>query len=224
MTKRDLKEKSFQRELLINWKSSESLRDSWLLLIFLLSADGITILLLSYNGLSSSKRKTWMGFPNVILNQLNIWNSYLWTPQLKDMNFTYRGYHMPSRVYEFYLRVVNSISHEWVQRVCNILFIIQTPVKYQIILLSKAPIYNVTITTVISSRVKITCYLHVWRYEVFAGKLTWYFTGVYIIKNNILHLENWPITKYCICFTGFHKPSLPQNQMSVYNKPNHVLT
>ena len=36
-----------------------------------------------------------------------------------------------------------------------------------------------TITTVISLRVKITCYLHVWIYEVFAGKLTWYFTGVF---------------------------------------------
>ena len=33
-----------------------------------------------------------------------------------------------------------------------------------------------------SSRVKMSCYLHVLRYEVFAGKLTWYFTGVYIIK------------------------------------------
>ena len=40
----------------------------------------------------------------------------------------------------------------------------------------------VTITTVISSRVKITCNLHVGRYEVFAGKLTWYFTGVYVIN------------------------------------------
>ena len=37
----------------------------------------------------------------------------------------------------------------------------------------------------ISSRVLITCYLHVRRYEVFAGKLTWYFTGVYIIKSVI---------------------------------------
>ena len=36
----------------------------------------------------------------------------------------------------------------------------------------------------LSSRVKI-CYLHMWRYEVFAWKLTWYFTGVYIIKVNI---------------------------------------
>ena len=55
----------------------------------------------------------------------------------------YRGYYMPGRGYEFYLRVVNSISHECAQRtserdrvehekikfhihkqVCNILFII----------------------------------------------------------------------------------------------------
>jgi len=42
--------------------------------------------------------------------------------------------------------------------------------------------YYVTIMTVISSRVKTTCYLHVWKYEVFAGKLTWYFTDVYIIN------------------------------------------
>ena len=50
--------------------------------------------------------------------------------------------------------------------------------------------YYVTITTVISSHVKITCYLHVWRYEVFAGKLTWYFTGVYIINYNSSWM-NW---------------------------------
>ena len=27
-----------------------------------------------------------------------------------------------------------------------------------------------------------TCYFHVWRYDVFWRKLTWYFTGVYILK------------------------------------------
>ena len=46
-------------------------------------------------------------------------------------------------------------------------------------------IYLVTITTVISARVKITCYFHVWRYEVFTRKLPWYFTGVYIISTYI---------------------------------------
>ena len=60
----------------------------------------------------------------------------------------------------------------------------------------KGAIYYVTITTVISSRVKITCYLHVWRYEVFAGKLTWYFTGVYIISQiKLLCLGSVQITK-----------------------------
>ena len=51
--------------------------------------------------------------------------------------------------------------------------------------LLKGAIYYVTITTAISSHVKITRYLHVWRYEVFTGKLTWYFTGVYIINKSV---------------------------------------
>ena len=29
-------------------------------------------------------------------------------------------------------------------------------------------------------------YFHIWRYQVFARKLTWYFIGVYIINNSIL--------------------------------------
>ena len=53
----------------------------------------------------------------------------------------------------------------------------------------KGAIYYVTITTGISSRAKITCYLHVRRYEVFAGTLTWYFTGVYIINKNVTQDE-----------------------------------
>ena len=28
------------------------------------------------------------------------------------------------------------------------------------------------------------CYLHMWRYQVFARKLTWYFIGVYIISGD----------------------------------------
>ena len=60
--------------------------------------------------------------------------------------------------------------------------------KHRINSCEKGAIYyvTITITTVISSRVKITCYLHVWRYEVFAGKLTWYFTGVHIIKTYLV--------------------------------------
>ena len=70
---------------------------------------------------------------------------------------------------------------------CNILFIIQTPVKYQTILLKrffgvKGAVYYEAIAMVIFSHVKITCYFHMWRYQVFGRKLTWYFIGVYIIK------------------------------------------
>ena len=62
--------------------------------------------------------------------------------------------------------------------------------KYQTISMkqffpAKGTIYCVTIATVIFSHVKITCYFHVWRYHVFARKLTWYFIGVYIIKITI---------------------------------------
>ena len=68
------------------------------------------------------------------------------SPRFRSQQFflwkIYRGYYMPARGYEFYLRVVNSTSHEWAQRTseisswpredkihihkraCNILFII----------------------------------------------------------------------------------------------------
>ena len=42
--------------------------------------------------------------------------------------------------------------------------------------------FPVTIATVMFSHVKITCYFHMWRYHVFARKLTWYFIGIYMIK------------------------------------------
>ena len=35
---------------------------------------------------------------------------------------------------------------------------------------------------IIFSHAKITCYFHMWRYQLFMRKLTWYFIGVYIIK------------------------------------------
>ena len=56
--------------------------------------------------------------------------------------------------------------------------------KYQTVSLfaAKGAIYYVTIAAMIFSRVKITCYFLVWRYHVFARKLTWYFIGVYIIN------------------------------------------
>ena len=47
----------------------------------------------------------------------------------------------------------------------------------------KGTIYYEAIATVIFSHVKITCYFHKWRYQVFVQKLSWYFIGVYIIKD-----------------------------------------
>ena len=50
----------------------------------------------------------------------------------------------------------------------------------------KGVIYHVAIAMVIFSHVKITCYFHMWRYQVFAWKLCWYFIDVYIIKSIII--------------------------------------
>ena len=80
--------------------------------------------------------------------------------------------------------------------------------------------YHVAIATVIFSHVKITCYFHMWRYHVFARKLTWYFIGIYIINTGIAlgffdlgpgtHMSGqigvpkswWPSPKkfYCCCY------------------------
>ena len=46
----------------------------------------------------------------------------------------------------------------------------------------KGAVYYEAIAMVIFSHVKITCYFLMWRYQVFAQKVTWYFIGVYIIK------------------------------------------
>ena len=71
---------------------------------------------------------------------------------------------------------------------CNILFTIYKhqwttkPFHFNSFLMWKARfIQYVAIAMVIFSHVKITCYFHMWRYQAFAQKLTWYFTGVYII-------------------------------------------
>jgi len=106
------------------------------------------------------------------------------------------NHYMPAHGYEFYLWVVNSISHEWAQRTLlryRVEHDYYINTKHYYINTSEIPnqlafkgaIYYVIITTVISSRVKITCYLHVWRYELFARELTWYFTGVYMINTYI---------------------------------------
>ena len=63
------------------------------------------------------------------------------------------------------------IIHEWAQRRSEIFF--------------QHDIYYVAIATVTFSHVEITCYFHMWGYQVFARNLTWYFIGVYIIKGVI---------------------------------------
>ena len=107
------------------------------------------------------------------------------------------------------------------KRPCNVLFIIWTPMKYQTISLTqlypaKGAIYYVAIATVIFSHVKITCYFHVWRYHVFAQKLTWYFIGVYIINYNSDYYNN---ICYNCCFNKVAKRFGTLNlQVKVYQK------
>ena len=69
----------------------------------------------------------------------------------------------------------------------------------------KGAIYYVAIATVIFSHVKITCYFHMWRYQVFTRKLTWYFIGVYIIKRFIHLFNNW---RYSCFYLSFHSEEL----------------
>ena len=65
--------------------------------------------------------------------------------------------------------------------------------------------------TITLSLLKITCfflcemcYFHVWRYHVYAWKLTWYFTGVYIfIKRSILSLS-----KHVFCHNSLKQLNL----------------
>ena len=64
-------------------------------------------------------------------------------------------------------------------RTSNILFIIHQCINTS----EKGLIYYVTITMLISARVKIKWYFHVWRYEVFARKFYWYF----IYEYRLLH-------------------------------------
>ena len=66
----------------------------------------------------------------------------------------------------------------------------------------KGATYYVAIAKVIFSHVKITCYFHLWRYQVFAPKLTWYFIGVYIINYNIFPVRNLP--RYTEWLKAFH--------------------
>ena len=69
----------------------------------------------------------------------------------------------------------------------------------------KGTIYGVAIATVIFSRVKITCYFHIWRYHVLVRKLTWYFIGVYTI-NKIMFYSLFHWHGCVIHYSWFSKP------------------
>ena len=85
---------------------------------------------------------------------------------------------MPARGNEFYLRV----EHENIKFISTSGYVILCLLyKHQL----KGAIYYATITTGISSRVKITCYFTCDDMKFFARKLTWYFIGVYIMKSVI---------------------------------------
>ena len=94
-----------------------------------------------------------------------------------DMNFIFEWstrYFMTERSE----RVRYQVEHEKIKFISiseYVIFCFTNEIPNQ--LAFKGAIYYVTVTTVISSCVKITCYL-----QVFVGKLTWYFSGVYIIK------------------------------------------
>ena len=116
-----------------------------------------------------------------------------------------REYYMATRRYEISLRVLKNISqvsaaNEWnifsrreekfriSKWPCNVLLMYYVNSKeltnhFTLIGFGvKGAIYYEAIAMVIFLHVKITCYFHLWRYQVFVRKLTWYFIGVYIIN------------------------------------------
>ena len=110
-----------------------------------------------------------------------VYASYVTTVKISSHTFQlHRGYYMVARRYEISLRVLKNI---WRVNAAN-----EIP-------------NHLTLTLIVFcwgrrdllcshnngdiSRVKTTCYFHMWRYHVFARNLTWHFIGVYIIKNVI---------------------------------------
>ena len=102
-------------------------------------------------------------------------NCFFYCSVFTNCIYRERGYYMAARRYKISLRVLKNISEIFFSTreekfhisklLCNILFIIQTPVKYQTILLTrffglKGAVYYEAIAMVIFSHVKITCYFH----------------------------------------------------------------
>ena len=106
----------------------------------------------------------------------------------------HKGYYMPVRRYEFYLRVFDLISHSfavlthekscWTQED----EFISTSGLVMFCLLCKHQWKRRDLLCNHNDGDLYTCednnnYFHLWRYEVFTWKLTWYFTGVYLINS-----------------------------------------
>ena len=105
-----------------------------------------------------------------------------WAQRMSEIFFQHekRTFVSPSGHVMFYL----SYKHQWNTK----------PFYLSSFFGLKGAVYYEAIATVIFSHViKITCYFHMWRYQVYSRKLTWYFIGVYIIKCNLL------------CDTVYHK-------------------
>ena len=104
------------------------------------------------------------------------------------------------------------IFHEWAQslsgHVINVFLLYKhqwttKPFHFGSFFGVKGAIYYVAIAMVIFSHVKITCYFHIWRYQVFARKLTWYFIGVYIINMFILQSIYSIVYRVMFCLLSY---------------------
>ena len=114
------------------------------------------------------------------------------------------------------------IFHEWAQslsgHVINVFLLYKhqwttKPFHFGSFFGVKGAIYYVAIAMVIFSHVKITCYFHIWRYQVFARKLTWYFIGVYIINMFILQSIFYSLQGYVLSV------KLPSSKTTTYGLP-----
>ena len=113
--------------------------------------------------------------------QKNLVHNKPWGPQTWLEN---RGWPLGDKKFPFKGNLVSPsghvifsllYKHPWnTNHFTLILFLKQNMERY---------VFHVTIATVMFSCLKITCYLHVWRYHVLnTCKLAWYFISIYVIR------------------------------------------
>ena len=131
------------------------------------------------------------------------------------MWWIHRGYYMAVRRYEISLRVLKNISrvsaaNEWkffqhkktnfISPSSHVMFYLlykhqwhTKPFHFNSFLLWKAQlIYYVAIAKVIFSHVKITCYFHMWRYQVFWCLYNKYIYSISFSQEQVTTLHNNP--------------------------------